>query len=336
MYRMENAMSSRLCVVALCALAIMLTAGQVQSAERVCAKCGGPIEGAWVEVEGSYYHPEHFTCAHCSRPISGTYTFSDGQAYHTSCYERNIALRCAHCGDIINGEYLVDHWGNAYHPRHQRDARQCRYCGRFTSDHLTWGATTYRDGRHICGLCMESAVAYQSEALDVMSEVAEHLAQIGISIDVSTVTLHLIDLRQMKSRFDSDAHNLRGFVDYREKTSMFGVVKERTIDLYLLEGMPRLHVVTTLAHELTHVWQYTHGRLKNDLTFSEGSCNYAAFLVLLNYPGEETGYVVETLLEDEDPVYGDGFRRVMAYAEAVGTKRWLEQLREGNKLPPGY
>ncbi|MDX9858507.1 MAG: hypothetical protein RBT76_12005 [candidate division Zixibacteria bacterium] len=307
-----------------------------QTVERICARCGGPIEGAWLEVEGEYYHPDHFTCAYCDRPITGSYTVSDGKPYHTSCYERHIALRCAHCGDIINGQYLIDHWGNAYHPHHERDAVQCKYCGRFISDHLTWGGTTYRDGRHICGLCLESAIAYENEALSVLSEVVGRLAEIGIFVDTGKLNLHLVDLRQMQSRFGSKSHNLRGFVDYREKSSLFGAVKEQTIDVYLLEGMPRLHVATTLAHELTHVWQYEHGQLANDMQFSEGSCNYAAFLVLLNYPGEETAYVIESLLEDEDPVYGEGFRRVMAYAESVGTDAWLERLRENDKLPSGY
>lgn len=335
-HRMVFAMSPRSAIFAALALLVLVSVLPVQAGERVCQKCGGVIEGAWVEVDGVYYHPDHFTCAYCRRPITGGYTMFDGLAYHTNCYERNVALRCAHCGDIINGEYLVDHWGNAYHPRHQRDATQCKYCGRFISDHLTWGGETYRDGRHICGLCVETAVSYDSEAAEVMDEVAAFLAEIGIVVDQSQIELHLIDLVQMQSKFGKQSHNLRGYVDYREKSTFFGAVTQSKTDVYLLTGMPRLHAVATLAHELTHVWQYKHGQMENDPTFSEGSCNYAAFLVLLNYPGEETEYVVESLLADEDPVYGDGFRRVMSYAESVGTQNWLARLRENDKLPSGY
>ncbi|MBD3401859.1 protein DA1 [candidate division GN15 bacterium] len=318
-------------------LVSLLAAGILaDSLQPTCAACGRTIDGPRLQVDGRYYHPDHFTCDFCNRPITSDYMVVDGKNYHNSCYERHIAVHCAHCGLIIRGEYLVDYWGNPYHAQHQRDARQCKYCSRFISDHLTNGGTTYRDGRTVCGSCLETAVHDEDEAGMIMREVAGHLAEIGIEVDPDVIDLHLIDLGEMVSRFGKQSHNLRGFVDYHEKTSMLGVVKERTIDLYLVTGMPRRHTVTTLAHEMTHVWQYLNGRLATDPLFSEGSCNYAAFLVLLNYPGDETEYVIETLLKDDDPIYGEGFRRVMAYAESVGTGAWLRRLRSQDNLPRGY
>jgi hypothetical protein len=61
-------------------------------------------------------------------------------------------------------------------------------------------------------------------------------------------------------------------------------MKTRDIKVYILHGMPRIDAIATLAHELTHVWQSVHGRLENDPAFAEGSCNYASYLVLGQYP----------------------------------------------------
>jgi hypothetical protein len=94
--------------------------------------------------------------------------------------------------------------------------------------------------------------------------------------------------------------------------------------------------VSTLAHELTHVWQFMAGRLKNDRALSEGSCNYAAYLVLQHYGGKQTEYAISNIIDDKDEIYGDGFRRVKRFAEENGIAAWLELLRKKNHFPGGY
>ncbi len=100
--------------------------------------------------------------------------------------------------------------------------------------------------------------------------------------------------------------------------------------------MPRIDAVSTLAHELAHVWQFRAGRLDNDEAFSEGSCNYASFLVLQRYGGRSAEYVIANLVDDRNDIYGEGFRRVRRYADAEGVAAWLERLRDSDRLPRGY
>jgi len=49
-------------------------------------------------------------CDYCGKPITGAYIVTDSGTYHESCYEDHVAPRCAVCGQIINGEYFIDHW----------------------------------------------------------------------------------------------------------------------------------------------------------------------------------------------------------------------------------
>jgi hypothetical protein len=97
--------------------------------ERICANCGEPITGKFLEVEGAYFHPGHFTCAYCKNPIEEeTYVPEDGKQYHTSCYAGRIIV-CAHCGDPDKEETFVTYKGKTYHSSCAREqVVTCAYC----------------------------------------------------------------------------------------------------------------------------------------------------------------------------------------------------------------
>lgn len=308
----------------------------VPEEQYVCKRCGDPITGSYFETGGDYFHSGCFFCHYCEREIKGAYTTFQGNNYHTTCFENSVAKRCALCNGVIQGEYLYDFWGNEYHLSHQKEAQACGYCGRFIAPHTTGGGIRYSDGRHICNICRESAVKEKSDALKVMAEVARYLQRYGMNFELGEIELHIVGLQTMQDKSGKGSHRLTGFTDFEEHKSLLGIGAKRRIDVYLLYGMPRIEVVSTLAHELGHVWQFAAGRLENDAAFSEGSCNYAAYLVLQHYQGKTAEYTVANLLNDENEVYGDGFRRVKHYAETEGINAWLERLRTEYDLPGGY
>jgi hypothetical protein len=122
----------------------------------------------------------------------------------------------------------------------------------------------------------------------------------------------------------------KGFTDYLVDKTAFGKVNDETIRVYLLYGMPRVQTTGTAAHELMHVWQFRKGRLDQDPAVSEGSCNFASYLVLRKMGGPGAEFVIDGMLKDPDPVYGEGFRRVKAYADDKGIAAWLRLLKQKN------
>jgi hypothetical protein len=314
-----------------------LPAAHGQSQKPIsCAKCGEPITGSYFETADARYHSYCFLCAHCGKPIQGTYTTYRDSNYHTDCFENHVAKRCSLCDGIIQGEYLFDFWGNAYHLSHQYETEACDYCGRFIAPHITNGGVHYSDGRYICNICRESAVTEKNEALLLLGEVARHMGRFGMEVDIGEIELHVVGLTRMQELSGKGSYRLTGFTDFEESKSLFGFTAKRRIDVYMLYGMPRIDVVSTLSHELAHVWQFTAGRLNNDEAFAEGSCNYASYLVLQQYSGREAEYVIVNLEDDESRIYGEGFRRVKRYAEAEGIDTWLKRLKKSNKLPRNY
>jgi hypothetical protein len=333
----------------------------------ICAYCDKPIEsGEYIKIDGNYYHKNHFLCAYCGRPISdqryysvngryydsscyfnavlpkcgycnlpieGPYVESGGGYYHKQCYDEHLALRCSLCGGIITGDYIIDDWGNKYHIEHENHDPQCRYCQRFLSATVSEGGETYADGRTVCGICLKSAVNDRDEAEDIISEVGKKMAASGITIDVDKIKLALVDSRQM-AKINPDLDEMaQGLTRFEQMSAYFGLVKERRIKIYILDGLPLREFVATAAHELMHAWLYTNGPADMDKMLVEGSCNYAAWLALMDDDSPEAEHIRKRMIAEALPTYGEGFRKVKSWVENNDIPTWLEYLKNNTQVP---
>jgi LIM domain/Protein DA1 len=354
-------------ILILVVTAALLGCGALASDRISCAYCGKDItEGPYLSVDGKYYHPDHFLCAacgkpigqatyfkengqyydstchvklfapicaYCGQPIDGIYTVYQDAKYHDSCYRQHVALRCSLCGELIQGEYIVDDWGNSYHKFHQGTAPQCDYCLRFISDSLSMGGTTYPDGRTICGICLQNAIMDEAAGKEVMSEVRDILSEEGVVIEQENIPLILADRDKMKKIHGSNRADVTGYTFYERSSSTLIPVTTRKYKIYMLTGLPRIAYIQGIAHELMHVWLYRHASLEMDDTLREGSCNFAAYLVLQHYAGKETEFMTKNMMQDPDSIYGEGFRRVKTWVEQKGASEWLDYLRHSNQMP---
>jgi hypothetical protein len=314
--------------VLLLGLMLIIQAATPAGADRTCDACGALISGSYFETDGAFYHPQCFTCDHCGKSITGPFTVFRGKNYHTPCFENNVALRCAVCGGVIEGHYLLDHWGNAYHTRHKNEVLQCDFCQRFIVGELGDGMRRFRDGRALCALCAATSVTSVAEARSIVAEAAAGLSRFGIDVDPRPIRLRLVGQDDLARIAENDSHETKGFTDYLVNKSLFGRVKAESMIVYLLYGMPRIQALSTVAHELMHIWQFQRGCFEQDPALSEGSCNFASYLVIRKRGTPEAEFVIESMLKDPDRVYGEGFRRVKAYVEREGLRAWLRVLGE--------
>ena len=307
-----------------------------------CAYCGKRItDENYKSSQGKYYHDKCFEefvvprCAFCRNPIRDkTYTSSEGKNYHTSCYEEFVVLKCTLCGERIEANYFTDFWGGTYHASHRSDSPSCDSCGRFLKIPLEAGAVKYDDGRCLCRSCGASAVTTREEMEGLAAMVSERLRRIGIQVDVDSVSHQMVEAGKMRQLNRHHSHRQTGLTICREEVAEApGRTTYEYIDVYLLYGMPRVQMIAAIAHELTHVWQLLHGRLRIYVTLAEGSCQYASYLVLKEIPGGESEYLIHVMTTDDDKVYGGGFRRVKRYAEENGIPRWLTLLENNEPLP---
>ena len=363
-------MSSKLTIAL--SFVIIISSGAVLYAQSLtCAQCGNSItSGSYVSVDGKVFHPEHFRCAYCGRKIEsvqynkhngyyyhpehyeqfiaprcavcgqailGEYVEYEGKKYHKDHYEEQIALKCSYCGLPINGQYSITFWGETYHDYHEERAVKCDYCQRYISDEGTAGGIKYEDGRNICGICLTSVINDDNVARHLFEEVKNELRQYRIDIQWDEIGLYLVD-RNYIAGLSNETRVIEkqtGFTYHRFET-IRGTVRNKKFDIYILRGMPEMEFISTAAHELMHVWLYLNAPYDMDKMMSEGSANYASYLVLKKRTLFRAKYLIDNLEKDRDIIYGDGYRRIKRLVRAKRVNGWLDIITEKERLPSGY
>ena len=128
----------------------------------------------------------------------------------------------------------------------------CSYCGAELS-----GVEFFRlpDGRMRCNTCSNTVVKSKAEVEALCKRVIENMDSFfGARIDV-TVSIEVTDERKLKKKLGIP-------LDTRDSQSMLilgvAVNKKQKYSIILENGAPRISLIATFAHELTHIWQYTH------------------------------------------------------------------------------
>jgi hypothetical protein len=318
----------------------MLLAGVAAAQDPTCAACGNPItDQTWITVDGKAYHKTCARCAHCGKMVTASddIIVHDGKMYHRHCYVDNVLPRCCVCNRPMDGTYFVDAWGNGFCSRHKDKVPRCDYCGRIISETTTSGGVTYGDGRHVCNICRRTAIEDKDDVKRSLREVRGMLAAYNIDIDLDRIEVELIDRNKMIRELDQGEETPG--VTRTEYVHRDGDRGEMNHDIYMLHGMPRTYFNQVLAHELMHVWinrHHTHDQIlghDGSKAFIEGSCNYAAYLVLRSYGTPEANHYIGRMLSNEDVHYGLGFREVKNFVDRFNINYWLSYLEDHNQLP---
>lgn len=128
----------------------------------------------------------------------------------------------------------------------------CSYCGT-----EIFGVDYYNmpDGRMRCNTCSNSIVESKSEVEALCQRVIDNMdGFFGAKIDVP-VSIEVVDERKLKKKIGISL----GTKD-SQSVLILGVAinQKKKYSIILENGAPRISVIATFAHELTHIWQYTH------------------------------------------------------------------------------
>ena len=75
-----------------------------------------------------------------------------------ACLSSQTYNDCSICLNKLDGNYLIDIWGNKFHQRHENESYYCNSCSRLISEALTHGGYKMIDGRYVCNLCYPNLV----------------------------------------------------------------------------------------------------------------------------------------------------------------------------------
>jgi hypothetical protein len=335
------------------------------SAQKICNYCQKKIESSWLEVEAKYYHPEHFVCFNCLKPIGDKIFFIqneryydsacfstfisnrcdycgkpiisesvhyDSKIYHQTCYNESVGAHCVVCTDVVLEEFFVDKRGNAVCKRHKDDAFRCFACQSFLSPIFNGSWEKYDDGRIICENCLKTMIVDMRDANKLMDEVKEELSKTGIVID-KKFKLSFVSMQDLKGKFENFVADHLGVTKYEKTHMLGGLFSFNKFEINILYGLPKSLLRSVMAHELMHVWLFTNSPQPQDQQMCEGTCQYAAYLVLQSDSTEDGSYFLEHLMEQDDKIYGQGFQNVYDYVNSVGLKPWLDYLKHNEDAP---
>lgn len=168
----------------------------------------------------------------------------------TKAFLQEIAFDGGELRKAREGKTYAENLRNA--EQNKNNQMYCSYCGTELS-----GVDFFRlpDGRIRCNACSDTVVKSKEEVEALCKRVIENLDNFfGATIDVP-VSIEVTDERKLKRKLGIP-------LDTRDSQSMLilgvAVNKKKKYRIILENGAPRISLIATFAHELTHIWQYTH------------------------------------------------------------------------------
>lgn len=300
-----------------------------------CEKCGEIIASEFQKLDGNYYHSKCYKekaglfCAQCENLLDKTWIVANNKKYHEKCYRENIQLMCLICQKPIEGEYIVDYWGNKAHKKHGIFTKTslCECCGRIISDKTSNGGFKTNDGRLICGICRTDFVTETFQISMLKREVEALLGSVGIIIP-SIEDIILTDKSSIKKL--SALGDSLGFANTKKTTQNDEIINiEHTI--YILHSLQRIQFLGVLAHEMIHTW-LNQNLIELPKEETEGFCNLGSYLVYKNRQDDISGYLMKQLEENKDAIYGDGYRKMKKELETIDWEKLIMKIRNESRV----
>ena len=199
---------------------------------------------------------------------------------------------------------------NEYAGYREPTERYCDFCGKpLTGVEFD----VLKDGRDRCAECSDTVVRGKANFESLFSQVREGLIE-KYAIDLpNNMTVEVVSSKKLAQKVGTDFVPTRNF---DSRTVGLATNHKGRYGLMFENGIPRINLIATAAHELTHIWQYSHwdkaaitakyGKLT--LAIYEGMAKWSEiqYLFLINEADQ-----AERTLENEvlrTDVYGYGLR----------------------------
>lgn len=207
------------------------------------------------------------------------------------------------------GKDFAESYRNA--DKDKNNQMHCSYCGAEIS-----GAEFFRlpDGRVRCTTCSSTVVRTKTEVDELYRRVSTNMDNFfGATLNVP-VSIEVVEHRKLKKK-------VRASLGTRDDQSVLilgvAINKKHKYSIILENGAPRISLIATFAHELTHIWQYTHWDNNKDLRkcpksnrllIYEGMAKWVEIQYLYLIGETNVARREEHITRNRSDEYGVGFR----------------------------
>ena len=210
---------------------------------------------------------------------------------------------------VRGGAELAEEFERTYDP-HKYGVHYCDFCG----VELAGGEyDLLKDGRERCNHCSATALGTDEDFKKIFKSVMRNMEIFyGIKLNVA-IKVRMTDAKKLAKQIGETFVATPGF----DGRVLGFAKKDKTgYSIYVENGSPKLAAMATIAHELTHIWQYLNWNDKelkkrygkeNVLEVYEGMAKWAEiqYLLYLNEVPYAKRQEIATRLRDDE--YGHGF-----------------------------
>ncbi|CAB4944132.1 MAG: protein DA1 [Actinobacteria bacterium] len=217
---------------------------------------------------------------------------------------------CGECHSIPNGQYWISFRGRVVCVRHPV-RRRCSFCFTVTPKPTGWiqlGPETLR-----CPDCSSGAVDTPELAGRHMRRVRSDLEALGFGLrNKVRVEVNCFDELQASS---SLPNTVFGLTLHQMTTDQR--LGNATL-IRVLKGLPGAHFGMVTVHEAMHAWMGENGVDPASDQHREGTCDLLAYEWLRRRRTSFARRVADSMLENPDPIYGEGLRQMVGFCERGG------------------
>ena len=207
-------------------------------------KAEEPAEEAPFVLEKPPYHERYYLKYHDGNRTTGL------DLTGTRAFLQSIGFDGGELKQAREGKDCAENLRNV--EQNKNNQTVCSYCGKEIS-----GIDFYKlpDGRVRCTTCSNTIVKTKAEIEELFERVVDNLETFfGATIDVP-ISIEVTEERKLKKKVGVP---LGGRDDQSILILGVAISKKKKYSIILENGAPRISLIATFAHELTHIWQYTH------------------------------------------------------------------------------
>ncbi len=290
-----------------------------------CDVCGKRIRGEFIaDSERNIYCSKkcaakagvavNAVCAVCGRRVKDGFV-SNGKYYCSEkCLQQSFP-QCSYCKKHVNGYFMARHNTVCICKECMENSQKCDLCKLpLTQQHLALD-----DGRLYCKYCMNNNIFSQEQAEMIFESIRQELKQsFGIATGHS-IAIHLVSLPEMDQLTGNNGTKELGLfkteatLSTNLETNETSIVSEE-YNIYVLYGLPIHKFYTVTVHELAHDWMTEYVGQPSRQEITEG---WAEFLAWRYAKSKNWQLPMLDIEENQDPVYGGGFRYLKPYLEPI-------------------
>ncbi len=166
----------------------------------------------------------------------------------TKAFLRQLGFDGGELRQAREGKNQAENFRNA--DSNKNNQTYCSYCGAEIA-----GVEFYRmpDGRMRCTNCSSTLVKTKAEVEELYQRVITNMENFFCAVIDVPISIEVMDERKLKKKIGASL----GTKDDQSLLILgVSINKKKEYGIILENGAPRISLIATFAHELTHIWQY--------------------------------------------------------------------------------